>query len=125
MKRELAAVLERSAMCQQSVFLKCQVLIKIERLGLRTKFLENSPMVRIIRLENQRRFAAKKALRDTDQSTCAAVRDHYFERTSVNIDVDIVVFRDLCRDGLAQTFLAFATAVMVLACGDNVRCFLC
>ena len=76
-------------------------------------------MIRIIRLENQRRFIAQIALNNSDQRARAADGNHQFERLPVSVNLDAVILFNFFGDRFSQVSVAFRTAVMILAGGDN------
>src|SRR4029079_5101996 len=62
LEREFGAAHQLFASRKQRILFKRQVLVQLKRLGLAAKFLEDPPVIWIVRFKNKRRLAAKISL---------------------------------------------------------------
>ena len=104
----------------QTLFVELQrVAVEREHLGAGVELFEDAPVIRIVRLEDERRLGGEISVGDGVEAAGRARRDDQFERLRVRVDFDAVDEPDLGRDGVAQLRRALGGTVVVLAGADH------
>ena len=79
------------------------------------ELIEYATVIRIVRLENERRRILQMRVRDRDERPSRARRNQQLQRRRFWIDLNVIEARDLLRNGFAQLADAFRGTVMIAA----------